>query len=172
MKKLVTIVSAVMMLLMLAACAPSTSLDADTIKTLQNAAIATNSIIQWAADCESDERPESIIENGSWTVTADADDKTTVSDYTIAKDTTVTTTISDYVAADAEKKASWTVTYTIEGTASWKDGADTITVEVKTSYALKTTDGEPSYSTYTADYLYVDGKAYDPYDYYAVMNLS
>ena len=166
MKKLVTIVSAVMMLLMLAACAPSTSLDADTIKTLENAGTAIGYIEQWAALVESDERPVGDpSENLSWTVTADAEDTTTVSGVTIAKGTTVSTTVSDFVAADKETEASWTLARAIEGTASWKDGTDTITVEIKVSYTVKA-------GQYTYDYLYVDGKAYDPYDYIAVSKLA
>ena len=96
MKKLVTIVSAVMMLLMLAACAPTIDYSAEDVEQIRKGQAALSAIIEYAKQEYTDEKAE--LEEGEempspWklSLTAKADAGT----YTIEAGTSVEFTLAE-----------------------------------------------------------------------------
>ena len=166
MKKLVTIVSAVMMLLMLAACAPNSKIDADTMAAFDKAETAIGYLVEFAQADEDAETPY-VDENteGTWTNTAAADDTTTVDGVKIAKDSTATYSYTKAVSADKENGAK---SISVNGTVTYKDAeSNDVTVAVEYSYSVVLPYEEGADTSVSAGPLVIDDKAYDVYDFLA-----
>ena len=161
MKKLVTIVSAVMMLLMLAACAPSVSLDADTAATLEDGQTAISQLVSFAYANKD--------EDGN----ATADNDTVINtSYTVVKGATTSISLPADMTKDFELSVS------VNGTVKWGEGTNAKEVAVEYSYtaAVSVTKGgtteQPTYAysfdNYSVDTLSINGENYDPYAFAAV----
>ena len=165
MKKLVTIVSAVMMLLMLAACAPSNSVDADMIAAFEKASGAITVLTAFAQTDEDADVTYGENVNGTWTNTATADKK--VLTATVKKDSTATFSYKN----DATAKTI-TKTTSVNGTVVTKNSQNE-DVSTKVEYASTTVDtydksiADATRTSISVDYLIIDDVAYNPYDYAA-----
>ena len=151
MKKLVTIVSAVMMLLMLAACAPNTSLTAEDITALENGETAINMLITYALTDED-------AENFAYSMTADKD--VTVDGGKINKGSTASVTATQTAVKNTVGiTTGYTYTYdvSVNGTVVIDGATDADDVTVEIEYSFNTADG--SYGP-----LVINGKAYKPTD--------
>ena len=156
MKKLVTIVSAVMMLLMLAACAPSVSLDADTAAALEDGKTAILQLLSFA------------YTNKDKDGNATADKDTVVhTSYTVVKGATTSIT----VPADMEK--DFEISASVNRTVKWGEGTNAKEVAVEYSYTAAfavSEDEEPAMASHTVDTLIINGENYDPYALAALNN--
>ena len=146
MKKLVTIVSAVMMLLMLAACAPSLTIDAAQAKSIALGNDAISKLNLYATS-------EGEVKDGGVTFTAEEAIDCTDGITVIAANTTFTTSVDgdtaklvvngtvsseyDFDGPEGEGKAEkYTVAVSFEGTMTTTDDGTAI------SYDHFTVDGE------------------------------
>ena len=166
MKKLVTIV---MMLLMLAACAPSLTLDADQAAAIGKANLAIEALEAYAAS-----KGES--KNGGYTFTAEDvievanDSAESVGDFTsciFAEGTTFTSTKETSNNTTTKTVSfSGTVTYTVITKVAVPDVSaaetETVTVKVEFSGEETTTTGENAGSTMKYDYFKIDGVGFVP----------
>ena len=130
MKKLVTIVSAVMMLLMLAACAPSVNYNAEQMEEIQNGETAVEAIKQAAQDAFNDvydkaATDENMKIGSTYEYTAEEDTEVTVegAKYTVAKGSKAVMTISTDSFGNADNK-TLKGAESVEGSVSWKVNAD------------------------------------------------
>lgn len=177
MKKLVTIVSAVMMLLMLAACAPSLTLDADQAAAIEKANLAIMALQTYAAT-------EGESKDGGYTFTAEdvievtndsAEDVDEITSCSFAKGTTFTSTKETSNNTTTRTVSfSGTVTYTVITKAAVEGGsaAETETATVKVEFSGETTDttGDNAGSTMKYDYFKIDGVGFVPT--FAAVNFS
>ena len=160
MKKLVTIVSAVMMLLMLAACVPSMTIDAEQAAAIDKGDAAISKLYAFAAALDTN-KDDGISLDVKETITVDAK-------YLEDNASVVTIFAEDDVIAKGTK-----VTYEIE--TSTTDNSKTITLSVDGSYTIDgeepvsvVFDGTASYDKdgklTSADYnkFVVDGVGYEP----------
>ena len=149
MKKLVTIVSAVMMLLMLAACSNVTYTEED-LKNIGNGQAAYNALIEAAG--------EGKTENGVTTIdyTAEADEENGVK-----KGSTYTATVTV-----SEDKKTTTTEESGKATVTIGEGTDAVNVEIDFSKSITATEGETEedYTGSVSGYFKVNGK-----DYSAIM---
>ena len=168
MKKLVTIVSAVMMLLMLAACAPSLTLDAEQSAAIEKANVAIGLIQEYDGD-------EVETKDGGKTFTAKEVIEVTnslatavddVVSYSFAEGTTFTSTKEEANNTTTKTVSlSGTVTYTVITKAAVgeaKAETETVTVTVEFSGETTTTTGENEGSTMKYDYFKIDGVGFVP----------
>ena len=146
MKKLVTIVSAVMMLLMLAACAPSLSIDAAQMKSITLGEKAIGIISTYAGT-------HGESKDGGVTFTAkeaiDVDD-----DTVIAANTTYTTSVD---GDTAKLVVDGTVTFKLDYDKD--ETAEEYTVAVSFEGTMTTTDDGTAISY---DHFTVDGEGFVP----------
>ena len=168
MKKLVTIVSAVMMLLMLAACAPTIDYSAEQMEEIADGNIALAVLRAYGISeynkLDADEKVDGV--SADITTEAEATYTATASDtllengekYTIAEGAVVSITSDDVAGTNSAK---------ISGTVSWGTGDDAKTVEVscegtygdeETDYKLGpfTVNGNAYYPTYALSGMFGD----------------
>ena len=157
MKKLVTIVSAVMMLLMLAACVPSMSIDEEQAAAIEAGSEAMNALYALADELDTD------ASNGV-TLTATADDivvndeylkehagLSTYKDYTFKKGATVTYT-------STKSGDNTVVAYQVKGTVVDGDGTE-VSVDFDAS---ATYDKDQKLIAAEYNKFIVDGVGYEP----------
>ena len=169
MKKLVTIVSAVMMLLMLAACAPSLTLDADQAAAIGKANWAIKALQDYATS-------EGESKDGGYTFTAEevieqenslAASVGDFPSFSFAEGTTFTST-------KETSNNTTTVTVSFSGTVTYKvitkaavpgvSAAETETATVKVEFSGEETNttGDNAGSTMKYDYFKIDGVGFVP----------
>ena len=143
MKKLVTIVSAVMMLLMLAACAPSANYTAEQYEEFTNGTLALTQIKAAAQEVftekYNDAKADENMKLGSSFVYT-FEEATKVADtYTVAAGTKVEYKIATDTAGNCTSSTLSDVV-SVDGSVSWKVGTDTEETTFAVEYYNATTE--------------------------------
>ena len=169
MKKLVTIVSAVMMLLMLAACAPTLMIDAEQAAAIKDGNTAMAILAEYI---------ESEVTKGTDGYTLSAVEKDTI--YTLssmfdpvkAVDVTIGKGTEATISSTSSADNTTTTEISVNATVTWKEAnpdkdaeektiTKTTTVEFAYSSESTTTDGETTGSVSMGPFK-VNGTAYEP----------
>ncbi len=164
MKKLVTIVSAVMMLLMLAACAPGLSADKEQLASISKG----NTALQILAKVTGED-----VENKDGGITytlkedfeeesLQLDEEMTVTNVTVSSGSTYKTAVTGTTTKTATVEADGTVTWTEAApTIEDPDKTETYTVDVTFKGTMtQTTTGDDAGMTLDLEYFTVDGVKY------------
>ena len=162
MKKLVTIVSAVMMLLMLAACAPGLSIDKE-----QQAAITKGNKAIVILGAITPEGAENKDGGKTYTLKEDYEDESLVVDTVTYSDVTVASG-SIYTTSCKTSGSTETATVDIDASVSWTENKSD--AEKKATYSVDVTfkgtmtstsgTGDDAGITLDIDYFTVDGVKY------------
>ena len=154
MKKLVTIVSAVMMLLMLAACAPTLTIDADQAAALEKARVAMALVDDYMT------QEDVTASNG--TTSFEVKENTEITSPTAANiDDAVILAGSTYSVSEKDGKTETSINVKL----SWVEvtGDTRTSVEASVEYTgTTTTDAETGATTVQAGPFKIDGVAYEP----------
>ena len=153
MKKLVTIVSAVMMLLMLAACAPTLTIDADQAAALEKARVAMALVDDYMS------QEDVTASNG--TTSFEVKENTEITPTAANIDDAVILAGSTYSVSEKDGKKETSINVKL----SWVEiTEDTRTsVEASVEYTgTTTTDAETGATTVQAGPFKIDGVAYEP----------
>ena len=157
MKKLVTIVSAVMMLLMLAACVPSMSIDAEQAAAIAAGSKAMNDLFALAAELDTDDSNGVTLAATADDIVVDAEyikehsDLSAYKDYTFKKGATVTYT-------STKSGDNTVVVYQVKGTV-----VDAKGTEVSVDFdASATYDKDQKVISAEYNKFIVDGVGYEP----------